>query len=53
MKHTIADDINVNLNIDIPSEDVIDIIDKVTESALAIIAAVTAAYVLKSLFEET
>lgn len=47
MKHKIADDINVNLNIDIPAEDLGDLIDKVVDGAVTIIAVATVAHILR------
>lgn len=48
MKH--QHDANVNVNVDIPTQDLEKLIDKATEAALTIIAAVTAAHILKQLF---
>jgi hypothetical protein len=45
MKHN-AD---VNVNVNIPKQDLEDLIDKATDSAVTIIAAVTVAYIVKSL----
>jgi hypothetical protein len=47
MKHKFVDD--VNINIDIPTEDLEDLIDKVTESAVIVIGALTVSHILKRL----
>lgn len=47
MKHQLSD---VNVKVDIPTQDLERLIDKVTESAIMIIATVTAAHILKQLF---
>lgn len=41
---------NATVKVDIPTQDLEGLIDKVTESALTIIAALTAASILKSIF---
>lgn len=48
MKHNLDADVNVNVNI--PKQDLEDLIDKVTDSAVAIIATLTVAHILKSVF---
>lgn len=41
---------NATVKVDIPTQDLEVLIDKVTESALTIIAALTVASILKSIF---
>lgn len=48
MKHQHA--VDTTVKVDIPTQDLERLIDKVTESALTIIAALTAASILKSIF---
>lgn len=54
MKQNLSGDVNANINhhhnIDIPTQDVEGVIDKITNSALTIIAALTVSSVVKSLF---
>lgn len=47
MKHIIADDVNVNLHVDIPAEDLGTLIDKAVDGAVTIIAVATVAHILK------
>lgn len=47
VKHTIADDVNVNVKVDIPAEDLGDLIDKVVDAAITITVVVTAAQIVK------
>ena len=47
MRHKIADDVNVNVHIDIPAEDLVDLIECAKDAALTIIAASTVAYIFK------
>jgi hypothetical protein len=49
MKHKFVDD--VNINIDIPTEDLEDLIDKLTESAVIVIGALTVSHILKRLMK--
>lgn len=49
VKHKITDDVNVNLNITLPKEDLEQLIDKVTESVVVIIAAATVAHIFRRL----
>jgi hypothetical protein len=49
MKHVIADDINVNVKIDIPADDLEQVIDKVTDAAVTIIIVATGAHIFKRL----
>ena len=46
MKHQIVDDVKVDLEFD--RQDIEDIIDKVTESAVTLIVALTVSQVIKS-----
>lgn len=48
MKHAL--DADVNVNVDIPTQDLEDLIDKITDSTVTIIKALTVAYVVKSIF---
>lgn len=48
MKHTFQDAVDINLKIDIPAEDLEDLIDKAVEGAVTIIVAATAARILRS-----
>jgi len=48
MKH--SHDADVNIKVDIPTQDLEDLIDKVTESAITIIATYTVAQIFKSVF---
>lgn len=50
VKHKIADDVDVNLRIDLPTQDLEDLVDKITESVLVMIAAATVAHILKQVF---
>lgn len=49
MRHKIADDVNVNVRVDIPAEDLADLIELATSSILTIIAAATVAHIFKQL----
>ena len=54
MKHTITDDVNVNVNVDVSVDDlteVLHMIDKLTDSAVVIIAALTVSSIIKSAFK--
>jgi len=42
-------DADVNINVNIPKQDLEDLIDKATDSAVTIIAAITVAYIVKTL----
>lgn len=50
MKHKIQDAVEVNINLEVPTQDLEGLIDKVTESALTIVVAVTIGGILKSIF---
>lgn len=50
MKLKLDEDVNANLNIVIPKDDLADLIELATNSVLTIIAASTAAYILKQVF---
>jgi hypothetical protein len=52
MKHKIdvGESLNVNVDVDIPTADVIEIIEAVKNAALTIVAAATAAHILKQFF---
>lgn len=52
MKVKLQDDVDLNVNIELPSQDLEDLIDKVTESAVIIIAAITVGSILKSIFQK-
>lgn len=50
MKHTIADDVNVNVNIGIPAQDLEDLINQVVDATITITVVVTVAQIVKSYF---
>lgn len=50
MKHTIADDVNVNVKLDIPAEDLADLIECAKDAVVTVIAAAAAAHILKQFF---
>lgn len=52
-QHQIADDIDLNVNIDVvlPTEELGDLVEKVTESVIIIIAVATAAHILRGWFK--
>lgn len=50
MKHKIVDDINVSL--DIPTQDLEDLVDKITEAVVTVIVVSTAAHILKHLIKK-
>jgi hypothetical protein len=47
MRHDLSD---VNIKVDIPTKDLETLIEKATDAALTIIAAATAAHILKQFF---
>lgn len=47
MKLKLDEDVNANLNVIIPKDDLVDLIDKVTDSVLVIIAAATVGHIVK------
>lgn len=47
MKHIIANDINVNLHVDIPAEDLGNLIDKAVDGAITIITVATVTHILR------
>lgn len=47
MKHVITEDVNVNLHVDIPAEDLGNLIDKAIDGAITIITVATVAHILK------
>ena len=50
MRHKIVDDANVNVRVDIPAEDLADLIECARDAVLTIIAAATVAHIFKSMF---
>lgn len=52
MKHQITDDVDININVELPTGDLEDLIDKVTESTVIIIVAITVGSILKSIFQK-
>jgi hypothetical protein len=48
LKHKLEDDVNININL--PKQDLEDLIDKATNAAITIIATVTFAQIVKSIF---
>lgn len=53
MKHKIVDGVDVHgrVSVDIPTEDVVVLIDKATDAAITIITAYTVAHVFRSIFK--
>ena len=51
MRHQHSD-VNANVKLDIPVEDIEQVIDKITDAALVIIAASTVAYIFKQCFKK-
>lgn len=49
MKHTLEDDVNININL--PKQDLVELIDKITDSAITIIAAATVGHIFKSILK--
>lgn len=47
MKHTFVDDANVKVNVELPTEELEDLVDKVVDGAITIIAAATVAHILR------
>lgn len=52
MKHRIEDSVDVNVNVNVPADDISDLIDKITESAITIITVVTTAAIIKSYLQK-
>lgn len=52
MKHKIADDVEINLNVDLTDAELPELVDRVVEGAVIIIAVSTAAHICKSLFKK-
>lgn len=51
MKHQLKDDINVNLNLDIPTKDVEVLVDHVADAVIKVAVVLTACRIVKSLFD--
>lgn len=51
MRHKIDEDVNVKLRVDIPAEDLADLIELATNSVLTIIAVATVAHIFKKFCE--
>jgi hypothetical protein len=49
MKHKFEDSIDINLKVEIPVEDVENLIDKAVDGAITIIAIATVAHIIKRL----
>ncbi len=49
MKHKLTEDVNVNVKIDVPVEDLENLIDKVVDGAITIVAVATVAHIFKKL----
>jgi hypothetical protein len=47
MKHKLVDDVNVNIKVDIPAQDLEDLIDKAVDAAITITVVVTVAQIVK------
>jgi hypothetical protein len=46
-RHYIADDVDVNINVAIPAEELESLIDKATDAVVTIIVVATAAHILR------
>jgi hypothetical protein len=51
MRHKLVDDVNVNVKVDIPTQDIEDVIDKVVDAAITLTVVFTAAQIFKSYFK--
>lgn len=51
MKHRIADDVNVNVNVEFDKDDVIEIVDHVQVAVVTVIIASTIAHILKTVLK--
>lgn len=49
-KIEINDDVNINVNVEFPAQDLEDLIDRVTESIMAIVLVTTVSHIVKSIF---
>jgi hypothetical protein len=45
-------DADVNISVNIPKQDLMDLIDKTTSAAITVIAAVTVAQIIKGIFTQ-
>lgn len=50
MKHYLTDDVNINLRVDIPTQELETLVDKVADAVIMVIAAATVAHIAKSFF---
>lgn len=51
MKHQITDDVNVNVKVDIPSQDLEDLIDAAVNGVVKVLVVWTASKIVLSLFK--
>lgn len=47
MRHKFVDDANVNVNVELPTEELEDLVDKVVDGVVTIITAATVAHILR------
>lgn len=47
MKHVITDDVNVNVRVDIPTEELEGLVEKVVDGTITIIVVATVAHIFK------
>lgn len=52
MKHTIADDVKVKVDVDLPTQDLEDLIKTATDCGVKLIAAYTVGKIVRSFFEK-
>jgi len=50
MRHKFPDQINIAVDVDLPTQDLEDLLDKVADTALVVIGALTVSHILKKLF---
>lgn len=50
MRHKFADDVNINLNVDIQAEELESLVDKCVDGAVTIIVVAAVAHILKKRF---
>lgn len=51
MKHQIADDVNVKLHVDVDTQELGDLVDKVVDGTVKIIVIYTVSQIFRSYFE--
>jgi hypothetical protein len=47
MKHTIKEDVNVNANVNIPTDELESLVDHIVDGAVTIIVVATAAHIFR------